>query len=267
MKQLQLIPVMLLAAATLVVSCSKDDDDDYNTPPPPPNTPQSTVVSASGNLTDAIAQFRSLLGDSLNTTPGKTSGRREINWEGVPSANNNNNTFPFDFFNDKGNPGNVNRKRGLEYANTGILLRIDSTSYSEIDASYANEFKAFSGKRLFAHATGTTNEVFFKVAGTNTNAFVRGFGIVFSDVDDANSTSLEFYSGNKSLGKFKAPVRTDANGHSFLGVIFPNEKVTAVRIVTGNGVLAAGTKDESAGGTKDLVVMDDFFYSEPLAQN
>jgi hypothetical protein len=266
MKQFKLFPALLLAA-TLVVSCSKDDDDDYNTPPPP-NTPQSTVVTASGNLTDALAQFRSLLGDSLNTTPGKTSGRREINWEGVPPANNHNNTFPFDFFNDKATPGNVNRKRGLEYAtNTGIVFRIDSTSYSEIDASYANEFKAFSGKRLFAHANGTANDVLFKVPGTNTNAFVRGFGVVFSDVDDANSTSLEFYSGNKSLGKFTAPVRTDANGHSFLGVFFPNEKVTAVKIVMGNGILAAGTKDVSAGGTKDLVVMDDFFYSEPLAQN
>lgn len=265
MKQLKLFSALLLAA-TLAVSCSKDDDDGYTTPPPPA-TPQATVVSASGNLTDALAQFRALLGDSLNTTPGKTSGRREINWEGVPPANNNNNTFSFDFFNDKATPGNVNRKRGLEYANTGILLRVDSTSYSEIDASYANEFKAFSGKRLFAHANGTANEVFFKVPGTNTDAFVRGFGAVFSDVDDANSTFLEFYSGNNSLGKFKAPARTDANGHSFLGVFFPNEKVTAVRIITGNGILAAGTKDVSAGGAKDLVVMDDFFYSEPLAQH
>lgn len=263
MKQVQFMPVMLLAAALLVVSCSKDDDDDYTTPPPP--APESTVVSASGDLTTALAQFRGLLGDPVNT-PGQTTGRREINWEGVPPANNNNNTFPFDFFNDKSNPGNVNRKRGLEYA-TSIALRIDSTSYAEIDASYANEFKAFSGKRLFAHATGTTNDVFFKVAGTNTDAFVRGFGVVFSDVDDANSTSLEFYSGNKSLGKFKAPVRNDANGHSFLGVFFPKEKVTAVKIISGNGVLAANTKDVSAGGAKDLVVMDDFFYSEPVAKN
>lgn len=266
MKQVRFFSGMLLAAAVFVASCSKDDDDYNDHPSPPPPAPKSTVVSASGDLTAALTQFRTLLGDPLNTTPGQTAGRREINWEGVPPANNNNNTFPFDFFNDKATPGNVNRKRGLEYG-VSIALRIDSTNYAEIDASYANEFKAFSGKRLFAHATGTTNDVFFKVAGTNTDAFIKGFGVVFSDVDDANSTSLEFFSGNKSLGKFKAPVRTDANGFSFLGVFFPDDKVTAVRIVSGNGVLTAGTKDVSAGGTKDLVVMDDFFYSEPVAKN
>jgi hypothetical protein len=266
MKQVRFFSGMLLAATVFVASCSKDDDDYNDHPAPPPPAPKSTVVSASGDLTAALTQFRTLLGDPLNATPGQTGGRREINWDGVPAANTNNNTFPFDFFNNKDAGGPAGRKRGLEYA-TSVVLRVDSTNYAEIDASYANEFKPFSGKRLFAHANGTTNDVFFKVAGTNTDAFVKGFGVIFSDVDDANSTSLEFFSGSKSLGKFKAPVRTDANGFSFLGVFFPDDKVTAVRIVSGNGVLAAGAKDISAGGTKDLVVMDDFFYSEPVAKN
>jgi hypothetical protein len=266
MKQFKLIPVTLFAALTLIVSCSKDDDEDYNIPPPPAK-PVFSVVSASGDLTTALAQFRSILGDSLNTTPGKNSGRREVNWDGVPPGNTNVNNFPFDFFNVTDPAAGGGRKRGLVYANTGTNFRVDSTSYSEIDASYANEFKPFSGKRLFAYINNNVTEVFFKVPGTNTDAFVRGFGLVFSDVDNPNSTTLEFFSDNKSLGVFKAPVRTDANGFSFLGVHFPNEKVTRVKITAGNGLLAAGTKDVSANGTKDLVVMDDFFYSEPLPQN
>ena len=62
---------------------------------------------------------------------------------------------------------------------------------------------------------------------------------------------------------YKAPERTTTSNVSFLGVFFPNQKVTRVKITTGNATLAKGVKDVSNGGTKDLVVMDDFFYSEP----
>src|SRR5436853_415795 len=45
---------------------------------------------------------------------------------------------------------------------------------------------------------------------------------------------------------------------SFLGVSFTTERISRVRITTGNSSL--GPND---GGELDLVVMDDFIYSEP----
>ncbi len=83
---------------------------------------------------------------------------------------------------------------------------------------------------------------------------------MFTDVDLANTTSIEYFSSNGgSLGKFFAP--TANNGLSFLGVQFTDgELISKIQITTGNTVL--GPND---GGSVDVVVMDDFIYSEPRA--
>lgn len=243
-----------------IVGCDKDDDYEKN---PPVHQPKFTEIKGAGDITGQLTAFRALLGDPVNNAPNQTSGRREVNWDGVPANLTNNNNFPFDFFNATDPAIGNGRKRGL-VMNNGTSFRVDTTAFAEIDPSYIDQFKAFSPKRAFNYMTNTVSTAFFKVPGTDTAAFIRGFGVIFSDVDDANSTKLEFFSGNKSLGVFKAPVRTDANGFSFLGVHFPEEKVTSVKITSGNGLLGPGIKDISAGGAKDLVVMDDFFYNEPL---
>jgi len=264
----KIIKIMSVASAfsIAIVGCEKDDKYDKYPPGNPTPQPNSVVVKGSGDISAQLTQFRALLGEPLNGTPNQTAGRREVNWDGVPANLTNNNNFPFDFFNVTDPAGPNGRKRGL-VMNNSTTFRVDTTGFSEIEASYAAEFKAFSPKRAFADAVNNVSTAFFKVPGTNTDAFIKGFGVIFSDVDNANSTTLEFFTGTKSLGVFKAPVRSDANGFSFLGVHFPDEKVTSVKITSGNGKLGAGIKDISAGGNKDLVVMDDFFYNEPLQSN
>lgn len=247
-------------AALILAGCDKEYDDDKTPPAPPP-----TVVSASGDLTTALNQFRTIIGDPLNTTPNQTVGRREVNWDGAPVNVTNNNDFPLDFFNSTDPAVGNARKRGLQYVGAVNSLRLDSTNFVEIEATYADNFKPFSNKKAITSINSNITEIEFRVAGTSTPASVKGFGVVFSDVDQDNYTTIQFYDGNKSLGVFKAPVRSDANGHSFLGVHFPNDKVTRIKITAGNGVLGAGVKDISNNGNKDLVVFDDFFYSEPLA--
>lgn len=256
MKKMKQTASLLTAVTLLFISCKKDND--YHEPQQPQIL--SSVVKGSGDISSALTQFRGLLGDSLNTTPGKTSGRREVNWDGVPAANTNNSSFPLDFFNNTDPNGPAGRKRGLVYVSNGTAFRIDSSDFSELDGGYAAEFDAFSPKKIISPVATNITEVVFKVPGTNTDAFIRGLGIVFLDVDDANATTIEYFNGNKSLGVFKAPVRTSSS-FSFLGVFFPNEKVTRAKITAGNA--AMGNKDITSGGTKDIVVMDDFLYDEP----
>lgn len=264
---LKKVTLPLIVVTGMLVSCDKNYNDDYKNPPAP--TVPANVFSAAGDSASIVSklnELRATLGDPLNTAPGVTGGRREVNWDAVPPAFTNANNFPFDFFGSF-DPAIANgRKRGLIMTNTGTSFRVDSTDFSQIDPSYAAQFEVFSKKRLFTYVNNNVTEVTFKVPGTDTDASVKGFGVIFSDVDDANYTTIEFFNGNKSLGIFKAPAAAGAAKFSLLGVHFPTEKITRLKITAGNGLLANGTKDVSDGGSKDLVVMDDFLYSEPVAQ-
>jgi hypothetical protein len=267
MKKQSIYLAVIAATVALFTACNKDNNDDYG-----PNGPNNPTINAqqfkatgdSTGIASKLDEFRNTLGATLNTAPGATGGRREVNWDGVPANLTNNNNFPADFFGSS-DPALANgRKRGLLMTNTGTSFRVDSTDFSEVDASYGDQFNRFSPKRLFVYMGNTVTECTFKVPGSTTDAFVKGFGVVFNDVDDANSTSLEFFNGSKSLGVYKAS-QSPSGQFSLLGVFFPDEKITKVRITSGNALLAAGTKDISSGGTKDLVVMDDFLYDEPKA--
>ena len=224
------------------------------------------VIKARGDINDALSQFRDLLGGGQpNTAPGAVGGRREINWDGVPDALTNNNSFPGDFFGSS-NPADANgRKRGLIMTTPGSGFSISDTNFFNINPTYGDQFKTFSPFKTFIAVGSTITDNFFKIPGTNTDASVHGFGVVFSDVNNESSTSMEFYDGERLLGSFKVPNNgNNAPGaFSFLGVYFPDANVTRVRIHSGSAPLSSTQNDISDGGGEDLVIMDDFIYSEP----
>jgi hypothetical protein len=266
MKKTSLYIAFATAAVAFLYSCSKEKNV-IDAPPTP--AVNNVVIATSGDsltVTGKVNEFRLLAGDPLNSAPGAAVGRREVNWDAVPAAFTNGNNFPFDFFGSADPALGNGRKRGLVLTNTGTSFRVDSTRFAEVDASYATQFAAFSQNRLFAYMGNNVTEVTFKVPGTNDVASVHGFGVIFSDVDDAASTTIQYYNGDKSLGVYKVPVRKGTSSFSFLGVGFPDQTVTRVLITCGNGTLGSGVKDISNGGSKDLVVMDDFIYDEPKKQ-
>jgi hypothetical protein len=250
------IKLMALATVAAIAACSdySTDNDPYNPPPV-----QGTVVTATGDITAKVDAFRNLLGPPNGGTAGEQpAGRREINWDGA-GANpfNNKDDFPADFF-------NTTVKAGALFTTAGTGFRNDSTNFTEINPAYATEFNFFSANKIFAPVGSNQLDQLFRVAGESTPAAVRGFGIVFSDVDRADATTIQLFAlDGSSLGTYAAPVRSDAGGLSFVGVTFDQAVIARVRITLGTGALAAGVNDVTSGGTLDLVVLDNVIYGEP----
>lgn len=224
--------------------------------------PDILILSATGDINEKVNQFRNLLGLQINTVPGAVGGRREIDWDGVPPELVNQ-SLPADFFNPTDITAPQSRQRGLTYAGVNGEFRVSNNGFASINPSAAGEFTTFSGDKAFANINSSLWDAGFQVPGQSVAATVKGFGIVFSDVDLETTNFMEFFNENKSLGKFFVPAKTAGSNFSFLGVYFKNEKVTRVRIGH-DGKLSDGQSDISNGGTKDLVVMDDFLYDEPV---
>lgn len=248
--------IVRFTGALVLVSATACGDG-YGSSPSVP-LPQATVVTASGDLTAKLAEFRAQLGDPSNGSAKgqQPSGRREINWDGVPATVTNTSTFPLDFF-------NVNLTRGLILSTLGSGLRVSDNDFSDLNPLYDGDFDDFSPAKTFMAAGSTVTDVTFRVAGDTAQAAVRGFGVVFSDVDVASATYVELFDATgRRIARVAAPVRSDAKGHSLVGVTFAAAIVTRVRITSGQASLGAA-KDITDGGTLDLVVMDDFLYGEP----
>jgi hypothetical protein len=222
-----------------------------------------------------VDQFRADLGGANNGVGGSfTTGRREINWDGVPDAFAEPNNFPIDFF-------NVNSPRGVIFnsieSETGAALNQFAVSsntasgvpvrFGNINANYSTIFTTFSAQRLFIARNATTMEVNFVIPGTNIPATVSGFGVIFTDVDAATGggrSLIRLYGpdGRQLPGAASAPVLD--NGLSFVGVSYnAGERVARVVIEFGSAALSASNNDGVSG--VDVVAMDDFIYGEPRA--
>jgi hypothetical protein len=248
-----------------------------------------TVFQASGptasSIQSTIDAFRAELGEPNNANnPSQPTGRREINWDpDVPG------TFPpgqepdevwqirhtttrpvtplNDFLNTRGvqftTPGEgLSQGPPASGPQGGLAVLFNNLTYGPI-------FSTFSPSRLFTPVGSNITEVLFFVPGTNgaTPATVRGFGAVFTDVDQPDgsgnrgASTLITYFGvdNKVLFSSSVPASPGDGGLSFIGIVFDDARIRRVRIKTGD--VAPGPNDD---GTNDIVVMDDFIHAEPV---
>jgi hypothetical protein len=264
------VVVALAALAVLATTACGDGDDDEAADAGDSVTTvaadrEPTVVRGAGDITEAVDEFRQLLGPDNGGEPnGSANGRREINWDGVPDEAARPNRFPADFFDADQAP----RARGAVLETPGESLGVSADAanpsgaaprFGDINPGYTEQFKTFSAERLFSPIGSNVVDLTFHVPGTDTPGVVRGFGAVYTDVDRAENTAFEYFDADgESLGQFAVPVSED--GLSFLGVSFPEAVVARVRIEYGSDPL--GPDD---GPQYDVAVMDDFIYGEPQA--
>ena len=222
----------------------------------------AVTFSASGpnaaSIQATVDAYRTALGTlNPNVAGSFASGRREINWDGVPDAASAPGLLPANFF-------NVNSPRGVVFSTPGTGFQVSANAgvapvrFDNINATYSSMFITFSPQRLFTALGSNVVDVNFFVPGSTTPATTSGFGAVFTDVDLASTTSIEYFDAvGTSLGTFFVPAAN--NGLSFLGVLFiAGERIGRVRITSGNAAL--GPNETSVA---DMVVMDDFIYAEP----
>src|SRR5882762_2636391 len=145
------------------------------------------TFSASGanpaGIQATVDAFRTSLGTLNPNVPGSFgTGRREINWDGVPDALSAPNNLPANFF-------NVNSPRGVIFGTPGTGFQVSGNAgvapvrFDNPNPTYSSTFQTFSPQRLFTALGSNILDVNFFVAGTAIPASVSGFGSVFSDVD------------------------------------------------------------------------------------
>jgi hypothetical protein len=141
----------------------------------------------------------------------------------VPAASSAPNNLPANFF-------NATSPRGVVFSTPGTGFQVSGASsdvgagqpaaanFGNIDPSYTNTFAPFSAQRLFTALGSNILDINFFLPGTLTPATVSAFGAIFSDVDLANTTSLQLFDGsNISLGTFFVPAAGSSQRFSFLG--------------------------------------------------
>jgi len=224
-----------------------------------------TVFEAAGANPAAITPTRDAFraavgGGTVAGANGDFGGlRREINWDGVPAGFSDPNALPVDFF-------NVNSPRGVVFSTpgTGFMVSANSGGATPPVFGFPSDFQTFSAQKLFTAVNSNITDVNFFVPGTTTAATTSAFGLIFTDVEVAGITKIEFFNAANALIFSRDALVAGNQGLSFVGAVAnAGEQISRVRITSGgNTIVSNGVLGNP---NDDIVAMDDFLYATPLA--
>lgn len=200
--------------------------------------------AAPADIQSTVTAFRSALGNlNPNQPVSFASGRREINWDGVPDGVSDPVSFPGNFFNGSAAP----RARGIEFTATGATTGFEVSSSVNPVFGESGNFQTFSPAKLFRTVGGDEFDIrFFLPTDQTTGATTTGFGMVFTDAD-SDQPVLDFYDANNHLIHSLTGSFTPSAGLGFMGTTFDAATVARIHV---------------RAGDRDGLVMDDFIFGE-----
>ena len=227
-------------------------------------------VVFTGNGTEVpeiVAEFRAQLGRDNGGVPERGfTGRREVSWDDVPDDGASPAFLSPDYYNSRSEP----LARGMRVTSSGAGVQVSADSsnptntpilFGNFNPTYPLNFETFSAERLASPIDATDLDVVFSIPGApDQPALVRGFGAVFTDVENADTKIELFAEDGTSLGDYFVP--SDGAGRSFLGILFDDPVIKRVQITTGNSVLGP-----TEVGDVDVCALDDFIYGEPQPED
>jgi hypothetical protein len=243
--------------------------------PVSPGTPAPFGGVGTAGATAALKSFEAAVGgvDHGATSQPLTGGFRTINWDAVKldgtDSGGGPNTVVISSGSTVGIPLDRFQTRGVYF---DAIYAVSGDGFATVNPNVAGLFPAFSPKNTFAMFNDNTIDFHFVGPSPSNSTVVpaasRGFGAIFLNVRQPDTTSIEYFHGSTSLGKFF--VQPGAAGQAeFLGELFGAPVVTNITITLGTDVLFsfdgttfhAGGKDDA---THNLVATDDFVYAEPV---
>ena len=234
-------------------------------------------TNTAGGALNTLNAFEAGIGGVKNTAASpQNGGFRTITWDGVAvdGTDFGGNTVVISPNKTIGIPINRFLTQGVFFDEIYAVSADGFKSMnSNVNAASPVLFPSFSPTKTFAMFNDNGIGFSFALAApANTSAqpaATRGFGAIFFNVRLPNSTSIEYFNGTRSLGKFFVPVGTQGQAE-FLGELFSAPVVTSVQITCGteaiftfDGVTTTGTTTDNTGTGHNLVVTDDFAYAEP----
>lgn len=241
-----------------------------------PLFPPPALFSGSGSsaTSTVLSAFEAGIGGADNGTSAgeQAAGRRHIDWDTVKLDGSQPESLTISAGHTVTVPVGSQQELGIELSSP---IAVSGDGFATVNASAAGLFEAFSASNLAAPFN--TNTITLDVVepaapgAAPVPAATRALGATFLNVRLANTTSIEYRSGQTTLAKVFAPV-SPAGKPSFAGALFDQPVVTSVLITLGTARIFSfdGTNtlanSSGEGGEQNMVAADDIVLAEPARE-